>query len=90
MLGRKRSKSLIKRLEDLEARSPGQLIFEIEVDGQERHVNFKELMDMKKPSYTDRDGTYCTGFPEWRIVNGANLNELDELINNMSLGVDNV
>ena len=53
MIGRLHSKSLIKRLEELEARKPSSLIFEIETeDGKSRRVSFSELMSMREPPHT--------------------------------------
>ena len=79
MIGRKYSKSLISRLEALEAKAPGTLIFEVVLnDGNTKRIDFSELMAMKEEP-CQKDGIYYTGFPEWRIVEGNNLNELDEL-----------
>lgn len=80
MIGRKYSKSLISRLEALEAKAPGVLIFEVTLNnGSTKRVNFSELMSMKEKPYW-KDGIYYTGLPEWRIVEGNNLKELDELL----------
>ena len=80
MLGRLNSKSLIKRLEELEARKPSSLIFEIELDGGEsRCVSFSELMSMRESPHTE-DNIHYYGLPEFRIVEGGNLKELDELL----------
>ncbi len=80
MIGRKYSKSLISRLEALEAKNPGALVFEITLDDKSsKRVNFPELMAMREAPRS-RDGLYYTGFPEWRIVGGNNLEELDKLL----------
>ena len=80
MIGRLYSKSLIKRLEELEARKPSSLIFEIETeDGRSRRVSFSELMSMREPPHTESNIHYY-GLPEFRIVEGGNLKELDELL----------
>ena len=80
MIGRLYSKSLIKRLEELEARKPSSLIFEVETeDGRSRRVSFAELMSMREPSYTE-DNIYYHGLPEFRITEGGNLKELNELL----------
>ncbi len=73
-------KSILARLEALEAKAPGTLILEITLDdGSAKEVNFSEFMAMKKePCF--KDGIYYPGVPEFRIVGGNNLNELDELI----------
>lgn len=80
MIGRKNSKSLITRLEALEAKKPGAILFEVTLDdGSRKKVNFSEFVEMrKKPCH--KDGIYSTGFPEWRIAQGSNLKELDELL----------
>lgn len=80
MLGRQYSKSLIKRLEELERASPGSLVFAITENGEERRVNFRELMEMRKPPHMGEDGIFYDGFPELRIVEGNNLEELDEFL----------
>ena len=80
MIGRLHSKSLIKRLEELEAQKPSSLIFEIETeDGKSRRVSFSELMSMREPPHIDGN-IYYYGLPEFRIVEGGNLKELDELL----------
>ena len=80
MIGRLHSKSLIKRLEELEARKPSSLIFEIETESREsRYVSFSELMSMREPPHTV-DNIHYHGLPEFRIVEGGNLKELDELL----------
>ena len=73
-------KSILARLEALEAKAPGTLILEITLDdGSTKEVNFSEFMAMKKePCY--KDGIYYPGVPKFRIVGGNNLSELDELI----------
>lgn len=80
MIGRKYSISLISRLEALESKKPGMLIFEVTLnDGSSKRVNFSELMAMKEdPCF--KDGVYYTGLPEWRIVKGNDLKELDGLL----------
>lgn len=73
-------KSIISRLEALEAKRPGTLIFEVTLDdGSSKRVNFSELMAMKEDPRFE-DGVYYTGFPEWRIVEGNNLSQLDLLL----------
>ena len=80
MIGRLHSKSLIKRLEELEVRKPSSLIFEIELDGGEsRCVSFSELMSMRESPHTE-DNIHYYGLPEFRIAEGGNLKELDELL----------
>lgn len=80
MIGRLHSKSLIKRLEELEARQPSSLTFEIETeDGGSRCVSFSELMNMREPPHTE-GSIYYHGLPEFRIVEGGSLKELDELL----------
>ena len=80
MIGRLHSKSLIKRLEELESRKPSSLIFEIETeDGKSQRVPFSELMSMREPPHTE-DNIHYHGLPEFRIVEGGNLKELDELL----------
>lgn len=73
-------KSILARLEALEAKAPGTLILEITLDdGSTKEINFSEFMAMKKePCW--KDGIYYPGVPEFRIVGGNNLSELDELI----------
>ena len=80
MIGRKYSRSLISRLEALESKKPRSLIFEVTLDdGSSKRVNFSELIAMKEePCF--QDGVYNTGFPKWRIVEGNDLKELDELL----------
>lgn len=87
MIGRKYSKSIISRLEALEARNPGSLIFEVMVDGQSKRVMFPELMTMREPQYMGEDGVYYDGFPEWQIVSGANMKELDGFLDAFVGGV---
>ena len=59
------------------------LIFEIILgNGSRKRVNFSEFMVMRKEP-CHKDGIYCTGFPEWRIIEGNNLKELDELLYTM-------
>lgn len=91
MIGRKYSKSVISRLEALEAKKPGSLIFEVVKDGETKRVTFCELMDMRELPYMGEDGIYYDGFPaEWRIVSGVNMEELDEFLNDMIGGVDRI
>lgn len=76
-------KSIISRLEALEAKRPGALIFEVMLDdGSGKRVNFAELMAMKEEPCFE-EGVYCTGFPEWRIVKGNNLSQLDSLLDSI-------
>lgn len=83
MIGRKYSKSLISRLEALEAKKPGALIFDITLDdGSHTRVNYTGLMAMREAPYSEGDICY-TGFPDWQIVGGNNLNELDGLLSAM-------
>lgn len=90
MIGRKYSKSLISRLEALEAQRPGSLIFEVKLkDGQAKRVTFKELLSMREEPHTEGN-IYYDGFPDWRIVEGANMKEIDELLNYMCLGDEKV
>ena len=80
MIGRKHSRSLISRLEALESKKPGALIFEVTLDdGSSKRVNFSELMAMKEGSCFE-DGVYNTGFPEWRIVEGNDLRNCQKII----------
>lgn len=80
MIGRKYSKSLITRLENLEAKKPGNLLFEVTLDdGSTKRVNFNELVAMRRKPFFDGK-FYSTCLPEWRIVEGSNLKELDELL----------
>ena len=73
-------KSIVARLEALEAKRPGTLILEVTLDdGSTKEVNFSEFMAMKKEPYY-KDGVYYPGVPPFRIVGGNNLNELDEVI----------
>lgn len=72
-------KSILSRLEALEAKAPGTLILEVTVDGSTKEVNFSEFMAMKKEPYY-KDGIYYPGVPPFRIVGGNNMNELDEVI----------
>ncbi len=76
-------KSIISRLKALEAKRPGALIFEVTLDdGSSKRVNFSELMAMKEePCF--KDGVYYTGFPEWRIVKGNDLSQLDSLLDSI-------
>ena len=73
-------KSILARLEALEAKAPGTLILEITLDdGRTKEVDFSEFMAMKKePCY--KDGIYYPGVPQFRIVGGNNLNELDKVL----------
>lgn len=78
-------KSILARLEALEAKAPGTLILEVTLDdGSVKEVNFSEFMDMRKEPYC-REGIYHSGLPQFRIVKGANLNELDKVID-MEIG----
>ena len=73
-------KSILARLEALEAKRPGTLILEVTLDdGSTKEVNFSEFMAMKKEPYY-KEGIYYPGVPPFRIVGGNNLNELDEVI----------
>lgn len=64
----------------MEAKKPGALIFEVTLDdGSSKRVNFSELMALREAPCFEDDIHY-TGFPEWRIVEGNNLKELDELL----------
>lgn len=73
-------KSILARLEALEAKRPGTLILEVTLDdGSTKEVNFSEFMAMKKEPYC-KDGIYYPGVPPFRIVGGDNFNELDEVI----------
>lgn len=77
---RKYRQSILSRLEALEAKSPGSLIFEVPSEnGGTKRVNFQELMQMREEPY-EENGICYTGFPEWRIVEGKNLKELDMLL----------
>lgn len=80
---RKYTRSILARLEALEMKSPGSLIFEVSTeDGGARRVNFQELMEMQEEPYKE-NGICYTGLPEWRIVEGNNLKELDALLSVM-------
>lgn len=73
-------KSILARLEALEAKAPGTLILEIILDdGSTKEVNFSEFMAMRKEPYYE-DGIYYPGVPQFRIVRGNNLNELDKVL----------
>lgn len=73
-------KSILARLEALEAKAPGTLILEIILgDGSTKEVNFSEFMAMRKEPYYE-DGIYYPGVPQFRIVSGNNLNELDKVL----------
>lgn len=73
-------KSILARLEALEAKRPGTLILEITLeDGSTKEVNFSEFMAMKKEPYY-KDGIYYPGVPPFRIVGGNSLKEVDVLI----------
>ncbi len=77
------TRSILTRLEALEAKSPGSLVFEISVEGGgTKRVNFQELMQMREEPHKE-NGICYTGFPEWRIVEGKNLKELDMLLSVM-------
>lgn len=90
MIGRKHSKSVITRLEALESKKLGSLIFEVAMEGGEtKRVTFKEFMSMREEPHTEENICY-DGFPNWRIVEGANMKEVDELINYMCLGGDKI
>lgn len=78
---RKCTRSILARLEALEAKSPGSLVFEIPAeDGGTKRVNFQQFMQMQEEPHKEK-GIYYTGFPDWRIVEGNNLEELDMLLN---------
>ena len=78
-------KSILARLEALEAKAPGTLILEITLDnGSVKEINFSEFMAMRKEPYYE-DGIYYPGVPRFRIVKGANLNELDKVLD-VSIG----
>ena len=80
---RKCTRSVLTRLEALEAKSPGALVFEVSSeDGGTRRVNLQQLMQMQEEPY-EENGICYTGLPEWRIVGGNNLKELDMLLNVM-------
>lgn len=80
---RKCTRSILARLEALEAKSPGSLVFEISSeDGGTKRVSFQELMKMREEP-REENGICYTGFPEWRIVEGKNLKELDMLLSVM-------
>ena len=79
MFGRKSTHSILSRLEALEAQKPGSLVFAVTVDAQTRRVNFDELMAMREPPKME-NGIYYTGFPDWRIIEGGNMQELDALL----------
>lgn len=80
---RKCTRSILARLEALEAKSPGSLVFEISSeDGGTKRVNFQEFMKMQEEPH-EENGICYTGFPEWRIVEGKNLKELDMLLSVM-------
>ena len=73
-------KSILARLEALEVKAPGTLILEVTLDdGSVKEVNFSEFMAMKKEPCC-KDSIYYPGVPQFRIVKGANLNELDKVI----------
>lgn len=80
MFGRKSAHSILSRLAALEARKPGSLVFAVMVDGQARRVSFHEFMEMRKPPRMGEEGIFYDGFPELRIVEGNNLEELDEFL----------
>lgn len=80
---RKHRQSVLTRLENLENKSPGSLVLEVSSeDGGTRRVNFQQLMEMRKEPYAE-NGICYTGFPEWRIVEGNSLKELDMLLSVM-------
>lgn len=80
---RKCTQSILARLEALEAKSPGSLVFEVSSeDGGTRRVNLQQLMQMQEEPY-EENGICYTGLPKWRIVGGSNLKELDMLLNVM-------
>lgn len=73
-------KSILARLEALEAKRPGTLILEVTLDdGSTKEVDFSEFMAMRKEPYC-KDGIYDPGVPQFRIVRGNNLNELDKVL----------
>ena len=80
---RKCTRSILARLEALEEKSPGSLIFEVPSEnGRTKRVNLQELMKMREEPHKE-NGICYTGFPEWRIVEGKNLKELDMLLSVM-------
>ncbi len=80
---RKCTRSILARLEALEEKSPGSLIFEVPSEnGRTKRVNLQELMKMREEPHKE-NGICYTGFPEWRIVGGNNLKELDTLLSMM-------
>lgn len=77
---RKCTRSVLSRLENLEKKSPGSLIFEVPSEnGGTKRVNFQEFMQMQEEPCKE-NGICYTGFPEWRSVEGKNLKELDMLL----------
>lgn len=73
-------KSILARLEALEAKTPSTFILEVTLDdGSIKEVNFSEFMAMRKEPY-HKDGIYYSGLPKFRIIGGHDLSELDELI----------
>lgn len=80
---RKCTRSVLAKLEALEAKSPEALVFEVSSeDGGTRRVNLQQLMQMQEEP-CEENGICYTGLPEWRIVGGNNLRELDMLLNVM-------
>lgn len=77
---RKYRQSILARLEALEQKSPGSLVFEVSLeDGGTKRVNLRQLMEMREEPHAE-NGICYTGFPEWRIVGGNSLTELDMLL----------
>lgn len=80
---RKCTRSILARLEVLEAKSPGSLVFEVSAEGGgTKLVSLQELMQMREEPCKE-NGICYTGFSEWRIVGGKNLKELDMLLSVM-------
>lgn len=77
---RKYRQSILARLEALEQKSPGSLVFEVSSeDGGTKRVNLRQLMEMREEPHAE-NGICYTGLPEWRIVGGNSLEELDMLL----------
>jgi len=73
-------KSVMARLEALEKKRPSSPIFEITMDdGSVKEVDFASLMALKKEPYWE-NGIYYPGVPEFRIIRGGNLKEVDEIL----------
>ena len=70
-MSRQYSKSLLRRLEEIEAKIPGQTLFEVTLgDGATKDVKFPELKEI-----AERDG-----LPPFRVIDGLTNGELDFLI----------